>query len=129
MKKLFMILFILSCLTLLFARPADNRVTMSELREGREFQWVEQNSNFPNPSTGINFMCAVDENIVWAAGYDGGGTNSSYQIVTHTTNGGSSWTATQIDTAPTDGDAAMVYAVNDMKAWVPIHTGSPLFFL
>ncbi|MFC1898576.1 carboxypeptidase regulatory-like domain-containing protein, partial [Candidatus Cloacimonadota bacterium] len=126
MKKLIIfLLFVLSCLTILFARTADNRVSMSELREGREFQWDEQNSNFPNASTGINFMCAVDENIVWAAGYDGGGTSTPYQIVTHTTNGGSSWTATQINTAPTNGDAAMIYAISDMKAWVPIHTGSP----
>ena len=125
MKKLLLSILILSFVTFLMAGPAAGISTKTETNNSREFQWEEQNSSFPNASTGINFMCAVDENVVWAAGYDGSGASAPYQIVTHTTNGGTTWTATQINTAPTNGETAMIYAISDLKAWVQIHTGSP----
>jgi len=125
MKKLLLVFLPILIASMLIAAPAVNRATLSEIRDNREFDWADQNSGFPNASTGINYMIAVDANIVWGAGYDGGGSAIPYQIVTHTTDGGTNWTATQIDTAPTGGDAAMVMAIDENKAWVPIHTGTP----
>ncbi|MCF7858584.1 MAG: carboxypeptidase regulatory-like domain-containing protein [Candidatus Cloacimonetes bacterium] len=125
MKKIFFILLTILMATMLLSRPAANTVTLNDLRENREFDWDQQNSGFPNGSTGINFMHAVDSNVVWASGYDGSGGAAPYQIVTHTTDGGANWTATQINTAPTGGDAAMIFAVDGDRAWVPIHTGVP----
>ncbi|MDP8268079.1 MAG: carboxypeptidase regulatory-like domain-containing protein [Candidatus Tenebribacter davisii] len=125
MRKLLLVFLTILIASMLIAAPAVNRATLSEIRDNREFDWADQNSGFPNASTGINSMIAVDTNIVWAAGYDGSGSTIPYQIVTHTTDGGTNWTATQIDTAPTDGDVAMIMAIDANKAWVPIHTGTP----
>ena len=87
--------------------------------------WVEQASGFWVASRGIHYMHAVDENIVWAVGYDGSGSNIPVQEFTKTTNGGDLWVADSIDGAPTGGDTAMIFALDDMTAWVPIHTGTP----
>ena len=34
-------------------------------------EWIEQASGFWETSRGIHYMCAVNETIVWAVGYDG----------------------------------------------------------
>jgi photosystem II stability/assembly factor-like uncharacterized protein len=125
MKKLIFVLIVIMIASMLLARPAVNTATLNEIRESREFDWEEQNSGFPDVSTGVNYMSAVDENVVWAVGYDGSGGTTPFQIVTHTTNGGTTWTATEIDTAPAGGDVAMIIALDENKAWCPIHTGSP----
>ncbi len=125
MKKILFLFLAIMLVGILSARPAANRPTLEQVNENREFEWEEQNSNFPNPSTGINSMHAVDENIVWAAGYDGSGGGAAYQVFTRTTDGGANWSADQIDTAPAAGDVAMIFALDENKAWVPIHTGVP----
>lgn len=53
--------------------------------------WTMQNSNFPNTSTGIRYMDAVDPNVVWAIGYDGTAANSATNYFTRTINGGTNW--------------------------------------
>jgi len=88
--------------------------------------WEEQASGFWEPYRGIHYMCAVDENVVWAVGYDGSGSNQPVQEFTRTTNGGELWHADVIDGAPADGDTAMIFALDDMTAWVPIYTSSGL---
>lgn len=87
--------------------------------------WVEQASNFWEPSQGIHYMHAVDENIVWAVGYDGSGAEQPAQEFTRTTNGGTLWEAKAIIGAPIDGDTAMIFALDADHAWVPIHSGTP----
>jgi photosystem II stability/assembly factor-like uncharacterized protein len=87
--------------------------------------WVEQASNFWEPSRGIHYMHAVDENIVWGVAYDGSGSTLPVQEFTKTTNGGTDWFADTIDNAPVNGDTAMIYALDDNYAWVAIHSGSP----
>ena len=86
-------------------------------------EWVEQASGFWEPTRGIHYISAVDENIVWAVGYDGSGSSTPVQEFTRTINGGDLWVADLIDGAPSDGDTAMIFALDDMTAWVPIHTG------
>ncbi|MBU1940978.1 MAG: hypothetical protein KKC68_04330 [Candidatus Thermoplasmatota archaeon] len=87
--------------------------------------WIEQASGFWEPSRGINYMHAVDENIVWAIGYDGSGAALPVQEFTKTINGGDLWEADGIFTAPDDGEAAMICAVDADHAWIPFHSGSP----
>ncbi len=55
--------------------------------------WVEQASNFWDPSRGVRYLHAVDENISWAVGYDGSGANEYKTWFTKTTNGGDEWLA------------------------------------
>lgn len=87
--------------------------------------WIEQTSGLPGTSRGVNYVHAVDENIVWAVGYDGSGGSSPVQEFTKTLNGGDLWEADVIGSAPLDGDSAMIFALDDMTAWVPIHSGNP----
>lgn len=91
----------------------------------RNSEWIEQASGFWEASRGIHYMHAVDENICWAVGYDGSGSQLPVQEFTRTINGGDLWEADIIDGAPSDGDTAMIFALDDMTAWVPIHSGTP----
>ena len=87
--------------------------------------WEEQASNFWEASRGINYICALDENIAWASGYDGSGSGNPVQEFTKTVNGGTVWEADVISSAPSNGDLAMICAVDEYHAWVPIHSGTP----
>ena len=87
--------------------------------------WIEQASGFWEASRGINYVHIVDENVVWASGYDGAGGGSAVQEFTRTINGGDLWEADTISTAPSTGDSAMIYAIDENTAWVPIHSGNP----
>ena len=59
----------------------------------REEGWIIQNSGFWDPSRGIRFLDAVNENVAWATGYDGTGGGVYETIFTRTTNGGDLWEA------------------------------------
>ena len=92
---------------------------------GREEGWIEQVSNFWEPSRGIDYMCAVDENIAWATAYDGLSPSAPLQEFTRTTDGGDTWEADLIFGAPDEGGLAMIFAIDELNAWVPIHSGDP----
>jgi photosystem II stability/assembly factor-like uncharacterized protein len=92
---------------------------------GRDEGWIEQASGFWEPSRGIHYMHAVDENIVWATAYDGTNPTAPNQEFTKTKNGGDLWEADIISEAPNDGSLAMIFALDDNTAWAPIHSGDP----
>ncbi len=92
---------------------------------GFEEGWVEQASGFWEPSRGIRYVCAVDENIVWAVGYDGSGAAQTIREFTVTTDGGENWEANAMFGTPDEGDPAMINAVDADHAWVPLHSGDP----
>ena len=79
--------------------------------------WISQNSSFPNTSTGIRNISIVDENIVWATGYDGSGNGENFQVFTKTTNGGSTWNSGTINLGDTDLGIAMICAISSTTAW------------
>ncbi|PID31209.1 MAG: hypothetical protein CR982_00080 [Candidatus Cloacimonadota bacterium] len=83
--------------------------------------WVMKASNFPNPATGIGYVDVVDENVAWAAGYDGSGGGAKIQDFIRSVDGGNTWTPGTVPGA-TGGSISMICAVSDMKAWVAIHT-------
>jgi photosystem II stability/assembly factor-like uncharacterized protein len=91
----------------------------------RNVDWIEQASGFWETDRGIHYMCAVNENIVWAVGYDGSVSNMPVQEFTKTTNGGELWEANLISGAPSAGDTSMIFALDNMTAWVPIESGNP----
>ncbi len=86
--------------------------------------WEEQATGFPE-LRGLHYIYAVDENIVWAVAYDGSGPQEPVCEFTKTTNGGELWEANEIIGAPDEGDTAMIFALDENKAWVPIHSGDP----
>ena len=111
------------------AMAADMKTQVDQTQKykplAKDGGWVEQASGFWEASRGINYIHVVDENIVWAAGYDGSGSSIPVQEFTRTLDGGETWEADVIGGAPDDGDIAMIMAIDDMTAWVPIHSGDP----
>jgi hypothetical protein len=55
--------------------------------------WEMQASGFWEPSRGIRYMDAVNDNIAWAVGYDGSGGQVYETLFTKTVNGGDLWEA------------------------------------
>ena len=64
----------------------ESHIVVSEEPSG---VWISQNTSFPNASTGVRNISIVDENVVWASGYDGSGNGANYQVYSRTSNGGS----------------------------------------
>ena len=85
--------------------------------------WESQNSNFPRPSRGIDFIHAVDNLVVWATAYDGSGDSEPVQEVTKTIDGGANWTSYTINNT-TGLDMAMIYALDANTAYVPMYKTS-----
>ena len=106
------------------AAPAQNLATYRP-KDTTHFraEWIEQSTGFPDPSRGINYVCCVDENVVWAVAYDGTSPTSPCQDFTKTLNGGDLWTPGFINDA--DGlRSAMICALDENKAWVPMFAAS-----
>lgn len=85
-----------------------------------------QNPNFPQVSSGIRFMDAVDQNVVWTIGYDGLAPNRNYNWFARTINGGTSFNNGVVFTStltPTIGDTT-TYQISNLcgidanTAWV-----------
>jgi photosystem II stability/assembly factor-like uncharacterized protein len=107
------------------AAPANNLVTFRPKDPKTLFmaEWMEQATGFPDASRGINYVCCVDENIVWAVAYDGLSTSAPCQDFTKTLNGGDLWTPGFINDA--DGlRSSMIFALDEYKAWVPMWAAS-----
>ena len=92
----------------------DSHIVVSEEPSG---VWISQNTSFDNVSTGIRNISIVDENIVWASGYNGSGDGENYQVFTKTNNGGSTWNSGTINLGNTDLGVAMVSAISSTIAW------------
>ncbi|MCY7409537.1 MAG: T9SS type A sorting domain-containing protein [Chitinophagales bacterium] len=87
-------------------------------------QWLVQNSGFPEPSRGINQICIVDQNIAWASGYDGSGNAVIAQDFTRTLDGGDSWQAGSISSAPSDYEWSCLAAVDKNTAWAALYNST-----
>ncbi|MBN1280385.1 MAG: hypothetical protein JXA00_01915 [Candidatus Thermoplasmatota archaeon] len=90
---------------------------------GMSSEWIEQATGFPDPSRGINYIHCVDENIVWAAAYDGTNPSAACQEFTKTINGGTTWTPGFIGGA--DGlSLSMIFALDENTAWAPMYAAA-----
>ena len=93
----------------------ESHIVVSEEPSG---VWISQNTSFPNTSTGVRNISIVDENVVWASGYDGSGSGANYQVYSRTSNGGSSWSSGNINLGDTNLGIAMISAISSTTAWV-----------
>lgn len=83
-------------------------------------QWVPQSTGFPQASVGVNYISAVDANVLWAKGYDGSSSTApEIQVFTRTNNGGTNWNAGTIPGYSTYG-VSMILGIDYNTAWVPI---------
>lgn len=79
-------------------------------------QFVAQNTNFPNASTGVSEIEAVNLTTVWATAFDGSGNGADYTNVSITTNGGTTWTSRTVP-ASSGMSFADFHAVSGTTAW------------
>jgi len=79
-------------------------------------QWIAQSSNI-NPNNYVQFIDAVDTNVVWGLSSDRNSQQNPVQEFTRTTNGGLTWTAGTITNAANHGPSCIM-ALNADTAWV-----------
>ncbi len=86
-------------------------------------EWIEQASGFPIASRGIDYFSVIDENVVWAEGYDGQNPLGPCQDFTRTINGGTTWVANTIPGIP-DLKFAMLHAIDADHCWAMMYAAS-----
>ncbi len=79
--------------------------------------WVPQGTKLPT-SFGIDEMVIVDANTVWAFAYDGSGAGTYPKIITRTTNGGTTWTATTVAGPGSNTLISDIAAIDANTAWI-----------
>jgi len=95
----------------------------SYITVGGSNQWTEQATGFHVAERGIAFIDAVDSNIVWAIANNKNNQDIRIKEFTKTVNGGSQWTSSAIN-IPGDIYPAMVSAINENIAWIPMFPNS-----
>jgi len=85
-------------------------------------EWISQASGFSN-ERGINYMWAVDSNVVWAAAYDVSNPTGACQDVTRTLDGGETWMPGVINNC-SGLASSMIFGMDSNKAWVPMYRAS-----
>jgi len=87
----------------------------------QKMQFILQASAFNTASRGIQYISAVSNRTAWAVAYDGSGSNAKVKDFTKTNDGGLTWVSGTINTSSTTNyTAAMISAVNENTAWVPL---------
>ncbi len=81
-------------------------------------EWLVQNSGFATAARGINYISIVDPNVVWATAYDGSAAGANVQQFTKTTNGGTTWTAGNINVGNSALGISMIHALDANTAWL-----------
>lgn len=83
--------------------------------------WTENASGFPLSSTGLSKIHIVDDNVVWATGYDGINPNVNVQRFSTSSDAGATWTAGSIDVGDTALGVSNITGVNATTAYVAVH--------
>jgi len=83
-------------------------------------EWITQNSSFTTVSRGINYMSAVDSNIVWASAYDDVTPTGPCSDFTRSLDGGATWTPGTIP-GTTGLASSMIFALSATKAYVAMY--------
>ncbi len=86
-------------------------------------QWMPQASGFSDPSRGISFLHAVNEDIAWASAYDGSGSGLTINEITTTSDGGNTWNASSVLGGNTYG-IGNICGISATTAYVTIYKGS-----
>lgn len=79
--------------------------------------WVPQGTKFP-ANFGIDEIDIVDANTVWTFAYDGSGAGTFPKIVSRTTDGGATWTATNVTGPGSNTLIADISALDANTAWI-----------
>jgi len=86
-------------------------------------EWITQNTAFATPQRGINYMSAVDSNIVWASAYDGSNQTGPCPDFSRSIDGGTTWTPGAV-TNSSGLASSMIFAVSADKAYIVMFRAS-----
>ncbi|GAB1349263.1 hypothetical protein MASR1M107_14770 [Ignavibacteriales bacterium] len=86
--------------------------------------WTMQNTGFATASRGINYISIVNNNVVWAAAYNGTSTTSYITEFTMTTNGGTTWTPRTVTGYTSGWGSSMIFATSATTAYLPVFNAS-----
>ncbi len=81
-----------------------------------------QNTNFPQTAAGIRYLDAVDANVVWATGYDGLSSGSSYNWFTTSSDGGNTFTSGNVFADTNTYIISSIEGINASTAFVTAYT-------
>ncbi len=80
--------------------------------------WVDQNTNFPIESTGLNHISTPSIDVAWVLGYDGSGGGANFIDFSRTTDGGATWIPGTVGTDTNAVAFANICALDGSTAWV-----------
>lgn len=88
--------------------------------------WVKQASGFSAPSRGIQYISAVNNRVAWAVAYDGSSDDPiNVKDFTLTIDGGVYMESSTVNATGTTGmGAAMICAISNKIAWIPLYGSS-----
>ncbi len=86
--------------------------------------WTLQATGFATASRGINYISVVNNNVVWAAAYNGTSTTTYITEYTRTTNGGTTWTPGVPSGYATGWGSAMIFGTSATTAYMPVYNSS-----
>ncbi|HLO90820.1 MAG: T9SS type A sorting domain-containing protein [Chloroflexota bacterium] len=86
-------------------------------------QWIPQASGFTTASRGIQYMDAVNDQVVWASAYDGSGTGATINEFTRTVDGGDTWVPGDVLGGTTYG-IGNICGISADIAYVALYKGS-----
>lgn len=79
---------------------------------------INQSAGFTASISGTKYLDVLDANVVWAAGYDGQSPNMNYNWISHTTNGGATWTVNNAYPDTNTYDMANMEGIDANTCWV-----------
>ena len=79
--------------------------------------WTPQGTKFP-VNFGVDEIDIVNANTVWTFAYDGSGAGTYPKIVSKTTDGGTTWTATTVAGLPSNALISDISALDANTAWI-----------
>lgn len=91
-----------------------------------QYSWTPQATNFP-VNFGVDEISIVDANTAWIFAYDGSGAGTYPKIVSKTSNGGNTWTASTITGPGSNALISDIAAVDANTAYIvtaPFATGA-----
>ncbi len=83
-------------------------------------EWISQASGFTAGNRGINYMSAVDSNVVWATGFDNNAPTGACSDFTRSVDGGNTWAPGTI-TNTAGLSSAMIFGMDASKAYVAMY--------
>src|ERR1700752_3086676 len=77
-----------------------------------------QATNFPQPSAGVRYLDAVNDNVVWATGYDGTSPSRNYSWFITSSNGGTNFTSGNVFPDTNTYVIGSIEGIDANTAWV-----------